>query len=72
MEKHAISIWFFIGLILVLYGVLILGASIYNLFVPPTHPVVLSKLHSGVWWGALLVVMGVVYLLKFSPGKKKE
>jgi len=72
MEKHSISIWFFIGLILVLYGILIFGASVYNLFVPPAHPVVLFKLHSGVWWGGLLIVMGVVYLWKFSPRKKKD
>ena len=72
MEKHSISIWFFIGLILVLYGILIFGASVYNLFVPPAHPVVLYRLHSGVWWGALLIVMGAVYLWKFSPRKKKD
>ena len=30
-----ISIWFFIGLLLLLYGVLILGAGIYEYFDPP-------------------------------------
>jgi hypothetical protein len=70
MEKHAISIWFFIGLTLVIYGALILGAGIYDFFYPLKHPVVLSKLHAGVWWGALLLVLGSVYTFKFFPGRK--
>ena len=37
--KHAISIWFFIGSLLTVYGVLILGTGVYgvfegNLFIP--------------------------------------
>jgi hypothetical protein len=64
-----ISIWFFIGLLLLAYGVLILGSGIYELITPPEHPVVLADLHAGVWWGALLIVLGAVYTLKFSPGK---
>jgi len=69
-QEHSISIWFFIGIELVLYGLLILGAGIYNLFVPPANPVVLYKLHSGIWWGAVLFIGGVIYCLKFKPKKK--
>jgi hypothetical protein len=69
--KNAISIWFFIGIILVVYGILILGAGIYYWIVPPANPVVLYKLHAGVWWGAGLFVLGLVYVLKFRPRKEK-
>jgi len=69
-QEHSISIWFFIGIELVLYGLLILGAGIYNLFVPPAHPVVMYQLHSGIWWGGLLLVGGVIYCLKLKPKKK--
>ncbi len=69
MKKKMISIWFFIGLILTVYGLLILGAGIYNLVVPNKLHVILSNLQAGVWWGALLVVLGVVYILKFRPRK---
>jgi len=69
MKKKMISIWFFIGLILTVYGLLILGAGIYDLAVPAKLRVVLGNLHAGVWWGALLVVLGVVYILKFRPRK---
>jgi hypothetical protein len=64
-----ISIWFFIGMLLLAYGILILGAGIYEFSNPPEHPVVLADLHASVWWGALLVVLGLIYTLKFKPGK---
>ena len=66
-----ISIWFFIGVLLLLYGVLILGAGIYDLSNPAAHPVVRSDLHAGIWWGALLIALGVTYSLRFKPGKGK-
>jgi len=64
-----ISIWFFIGLLLLAYGILILGAGIYELGNPPEHPVVMANLHAGIWWGALLTVLGLIYTLKFKPGR---
>jgi hypothetical protein len=62
-----LSIWFFIGLLLLAYGILILGSGIYELSNPPEHPVVLADLHAGVWWGGLLTVLGLIYTLKFKP-----
>jgi len=66
-----ISIWFFIGVLLLAYGVLILGAGIYDLLNPAAHPVVLAGLHAGIWWGVLLIVLGVVYSLRFNPRREK-
>ena len=77
-HKHFISIWFFIGLLLGVYGVLIVGSGIYELMVSP--PVVAqgaialnvaANLHAAVWWGALLLVLGLVYAVNFRPGKEK-
>jgi hypothetical protein len=48
-------------------GVLILGAGIWELMYPPANPVVLFRLHANVWWGAVLLVLGILYSLKFSP-----
>lgn len=67
MKEHSLSIWFLIGLQLTIYGALITGAGIYQYFNPPAHPLVLAELHSGIWWGALMGVMGVFYLVKFRP-----
>jgi len=69
MTKGPISIWFFIGALLLIYGVLITGAGIYGLSHPPQ--VRLNHLHTGVWWGALLVILGAVYCYAFFPGRKK-
>jgi len=64
-----LSIWFFIGLLLLAYGILILGAGLYEIASPPAHPTVLAELHAGVWWGVLLILMGLFYSVRFRPGK---
>lgn len=66
-----VSIWFFIGISLAVNGALILGVGIYQLINPPLHPsVVLFNFHANVWWGALLLVIGVLYCIKFAPGRQ--
>jgi hypothetical protein len=64
-----LSIWFFIGILLLAYGILILGAGIYELVSPPEHPLVLAELHAGIWWGGLLIAMGLFYSVRFRPGR---
>jgi uncharacterized membrane protein YidH (DUF202 family) len=66
-KHHIIPVWFFVGVLLLIYGVLILASGIYNWSQPAD--VVLSNLHAPVWWGGLLVVLGVVYCALFRPGK---
>ena len=61
----SISIWFFIGVSLLFNGVLILAAGIYQYLQPPETPTVLFNLHAGIWWGALLAVLGAIYCLLF-------
>ena len=52
-----ISIWFFIGVSLLVNGALILAAGIYQMINPPADPgIVLFSLHANVWWGAVLFV----------------
>ena len=64
-----ISIWFFIGTLLVAYGLLTCGAGIYEYVVPPASPTVLAELHAGIWWGALILAMGLFYMWRFYPKK---
>jgi protein-S-isoprenylcysteine O-methyltransferase Ste14 len=69
--RGVISIWFFIGISLAVNGALILSAGIYQLVNPPLHPgVVLFNLHAGVWWGAVLLVLGLVYCFKLAPTRR--
>jgi len=71
MHQHRISIWFFIGILLGVYGILILGAGINELFHSSEYSVKMANLHAGIWWGALLIVLGLIYLIKFAPGKSE-
>ncbi len=64
-----LTIWFFIGILLTCYGVLILGAGVYELYVPPVNPPVLANLHTGIWWGGILLIIGLFYFIKFYPKK---
>jgi hypothetical protein len=61
-RKDMLSIWLFIGLLLLVYGAIIMGAGIWELFVPPANPTVLADLHPSLWWGALLLVLGGVFV----------
>ncbi len=70
-EHHQIPIWFFIGILLTAYGILIVGSGIYGLLRPPQREVALSYLHADIWWGGLLFVLGLVYVLKFRPKRRQ-
>ena len=63
----ALSIWFFIGVLLTIYGVLITATGLFEFAFPPAHPPVLAELHASLWWGIVLLIIGLVYLLRFFP-----
>jgi hypothetical protein len=70
MEKtKQIPIWFFIGTLVGVYGSIILATGITRLIRPPVVQMALGYLHADIWWGALLLVIGVVYTVKYWPGK---
>ena len=62
---HMIPVWFFVGVILFIYGIIILGTGIYEFSSPP--PTVLANTHPAVWWGALLIVIGGIYVYLYKP-----
>lgn len=69
--RHKISIWFIIGSLLLIYGVIIFSSNLYEWFFPSqTRTIVLGELHFGVWWGALLIIIGLIYFSAFRPWKK--
>ncbi len=68
-KQTNISIWFFIGGLLTIYGALILGADVWSQSHPPAQTVVLANLRVGFWWGILLLVLGLFYCIKFRPGR---
>ena len=71
MHGSKISIWFFNGVLLFIYGALILGYGLVELSTGVNPGVQLYELHAPVWWGAFLLIVGAFYLVKFNPKKKK-
>ena len=67
MEKHLIPVWFFVGVLLLVYGVMILVSGIAEWSSPPDT--VLASMHAPVWWGAVLVVVGAAYTFVHWPGR---
>ncbi|PYV14915.1 MAG: hypothetical protein DMG21_16815 [Acidobacteria bacterium] len=63
-----IPVWFFIGVQLLIYGILIFFSGLSEFSHPPDT--VLSNLHAPIWWGALLVAIGGIYVYLFRPGRK--
>jgi hypothetical protein len=63
--RHIVPVWFFVGVMLLVYGVVILASGLMEWSNPPAT--VLSNLHAPVWWGALLTVLGAFYCYYFSP-----
>jgi hypothetical protein len=67
-EKHEIiPVWFFVGVLLLVYGVMILISGLAEWAHPPNT--VLAELHAPVWWGGLLTVLGAIYCAMFRPVK---
>jgi len=66
-----LSIWFFTGLCLGVNGALIFAYGIYEIMNPPVEKVVLYDLHANVWWGGVLLILGVFFSLRFSPARER-
>jgi hypothetical protein len=67
--KGRITIWFFIGVLLLAYGILITASGAWEFSHPPEHPVVLADLHATFWWGLFLLAIGLFYSIRFRPGR---
>ncbi len=69
-KRHIVPVWFFVGLLLLIYGCLILATGLAEWSNPPQT--ILAELHAPVWWGGLLVALGGVYCYFFAPGRQKS
>ena len=67
----ALSIWFFIGLSMLVNGVLITGAGVRELASHASNPVLALNHHASIWWGGLLLIFGAVYSYRFSPTRER-
>jgi uncharacterized membrane protein len=63
-----LSIWFFVGILTLVYGVVLLATGIYEFWHPLPVSIVLSNLHPTFWWGLLMTLFGSFYVIRFFPG----
>ena len=62
-QKHLmLPVWFFIGIILILYGVMIFAEGLYELSHPPGT--VLESLHAAIWWGIIMAAVGLIFTVR--------
>jgi hypothetical protein len=66
MRGH-LAIWFFSGILLLTYGVLITATGLWELGHPLANPPVLVELHAPIWWGSIMAVAGLFYTVRFRP-----
>jgi hypothetical protein len=63
--RRTFEVWFYIGSVLGLYGILLTAAGVYQWIHPP--PTVLAKEHATFWAGVLLLTVGTIYVIGFWP-----
>jgi hypothetical protein len=69
-EKHEIiPVWFFVGVLFLVYGALIFISGLAEWSHLPNT--VLAEKHAPVWWGGLMIVLGIFYCGKFRPRGNK-
>lgn len=66
-QQGIIPVWFFVGVLLLIYGIMIFISGLAEWSHPPDTT--LANLHAPVWWGALLIVLGGAYTILFRPGR---
>lgn len=56
-------IWYFVGILLLSMGVIVLVSGILALMNPPPQQKVLSNLHPDIWWGVIMTAAGLFFFL---------
>jgi hypothetical protein len=69
-QAHMLPVWFFVGVLLATYGVIILYVALVD-FRRPSN-VALAQYHPDLFGGILLLVLGGIYTYWFWPGRHKN
>ncbi|WP_348268910.1 hypothetical protein P8936_06995 [Edaphobacter paludis] len=70
VETAELSIWFFCGILMLTYGVVLIATGILEYHNPPPNELLLpwlESLHPTLWWGMVMAVFGGIYTFKFWP-----
>lgn len=61
-ERKLLSIWFFVGVMLTILGTLVTATGVNYIF-HPQYRTALAHLNSNLWWGAIMLVSGLAFLI---------
>lgn len=56
-------IWYFVGILLMIFGALVLGAGLVGAASGNLPSTVLADTHPRIWWGGIMLVGGVLFFL---------
>ncbi|HTY38791.1 MAG TPA: hypothetical protein VMH23_16850 [Bacteroidota bacterium] len=62
-SKRMKSIWYFVGLMLTAMGAIILLSGVIDYSSERTAKTVLAQLHPALWWGAVMMIFGLIFFL---------
>ena len=72
VESAELSIWFFCGILMLAYGLVLVATGISEYHKPPPNELLLpwlQPLHPTLWWGIFMTVFGGFYTVRFRPGR---
>lgn len=61
-QKGMRPIWYFVGWMLFLIGILIIIAGFLNLFLQMPSTSVVEAIHPDLWWGSIICLTGIFYI----------
>jgi hypothetical protein len=72
MKKEMKSIWYFVGLMLLVMGAVVFLSGIYYYNASDRNTIILHELHPDIWWGAVIIVAGAVFYLNNRKKPHRE
>ena len=70
-DKQMLPIWFFIGILFTVLGVIITATGINYVF-NPQDKTILHELNPNLWWGFVILVTGILFLYPTVKEKMKK
>jgi hypothetical protein len=66
-----LSIWFFVSIVLGVFGLIIWAMGIFHYISPPANPThQLAHLHADLWWGIVMVISAAALFTADRLSKK--
>src|SRR5512135_1568271 len=63
VQEKMVTIWYLVGLVLTSMGSLVFLTGVYYLAKPEEVHTVLAHLHPNLWWGAIMLIGGITFIL---------